>query len=168
MTLKSNIGWIGSTSYAQPQGKGEYPGATCRKFRSIKAYNRFFENNPQLMVINETYIPYFFNLFTAVVVMMTNQLSPEELEDMQETSRELEFAMADRRKKKAEAREQLQKNAEAAKAELARLAEVGRRYEARVKHMRSLTPGSKERKDVEDKLNAGDPEVLGTVGTSNG
>lgn len=159
--MKTANGWIGSTSYAQPQGKGEYPGATCKVFRTISGYNRYFEKNSHLLVINDHYIPYFFGLFTMVIVMMTNQLSPDELEDMQETSREIEFKMADRRKTKTEAREKQAALAVATRDEVNRLADVGRKYEARVKHMRSLDPTTQERKDLEKQINRGDPEILG-------
>jgi len=158
--LTKSLTWIGDISYAQPQGKGEYPGSKCATFWSVYSYNRFFKKNDSLLVIDSTYIPYFFGLLTRVVVMFTNQLNEDELNDMQEVAREVEFAMAERRKKRAIHKEEQEKTNVANIAEEKRLADVGRKYEARVKHMRLLPASSQERKDVEAKLNKGDPSVL--------
>lgn len=158
--MKQQAGWIGSTSYAQPQGKGEYPGATCLKFWSIWSYNRYFKKNSHLLVIDVHYVM-FLGIWAMPVVMLTNQLNPQELAEMQEVSREIEFAMAERRQKRQAAEEENKRAEEAFKVEEKRLADVGRRYEARVKHMRALDPTSQERKNMEKKLNAGDKDVLG-------
>lgn len=157
--MKEQVGWIGNTSYAQPQGKGEYPGATCKKFWSIWSYNRYFKKNSHLLVIDVHYVM-FLGIWAMPVVMLTNQLNPTELAEMQEVSREIEFAMAERRAQRQKTEEENKRAEEAFKVEEKRLADVGRKYEARVKHMRSLPPGSKERKEVEAKLNAGDKDVL--------
>ncbi len=161
MSIKE-LTWIGDISYAQPQGKGEYPGAVCMSFNSIKTYNKYFKDHPNLLVIDDHYIPRFFGLFgTSVVAMVTNQLNEEEMNDLQEVARETEFKMAEIRKKRAIAKEEQTRKAEADKVEEKRLADVGRRYEARVSHMKALPSGDPKRKELEATLNRGDVEVLG-------
>ena len=157
MNIKQ-LSWIGDISYAQPQGKGEYPGAVCMSFDSVKSFNAYFKAHSQLLVIDVTYIKRWWR--TTVVAMVTNQLSPQELNDLQEVSREIEFAMMDRRKARAVAAEQEAIDKAVKVVEEKRLADIGRRYEARVKHMRLLPPNSTRRKEIEAKLNAGDPKVL--------
>jgi hypothetical protein len=159
MSVKGQM-WVGSISYAQPGGKGDYPGAVCKKFWSVWGYNRFFTKNESMLVIDVTYVPVLLGLFTKVIVMYTNQLNEEEMADMNEVSREVEFKMAERRLERAKYKEEQSVKVSEAQTEVARLAEIGRKYEARVKHMKSLARGSKERKELTKKLNAGDPEIL--------
>ena len=160
MDIKEQTGWVGSTSYAQPQGKGDYPGAKCKMFLTIWGFNQYFKKNSHLLVIDVSYIPVLFGLFTSPVVMYTNQLSPEEQQDMQEVSREIEFTMAKRRAAKSEAQAKLKAESEAAQQEKDRLVLVGAKYEARVKHMKSLSPSEQERKNMESTLNKGDADIL--------
>lgn len=157
MSVKE-LSWIGPISYAQPQGKGDYPGVICMKFNSIKAYNKYFKDNPSLLVVQDHYIKTLFGV--TVIAMVTNQLKDEEMADLNEVSREVEFAMAERRKIRQEAKEKLEQEQAAKAEEEKRLATVGRKYEERVKHMKSLPVTDIARKLIEGSLNGGDPDVL--------
>lgn len=161
--VKKEAGWIGSTSYAAKEGRGDHPGCKCMTFWSVYSYNRYFEKNASLLVIEEHFIPVLFGLITKVVVMITNQLTAEEMADYHEVGREVEFAMAERRKARAVERENQEAEGRRLVTENLRLAEVGRKCEARVKHMRSMDPSSPERKATEKLLNAGDPEILNAL-----
>lgn len=156
--------WIGNISYAQPQGRGEYPGAMMMKFRSYKKFNDYFapgNSGERHMCIDKTEVPVLFGLLGVhIYAMITNQLNEEELADMMEVQRETEFAMAKRRQERKEAKEKLEAEQKANAQDRERLILVGEKYEARVKHMKSLAPGDTERKELEKLLNAGDPEVL--------
>lgn len=163
MSTKKLAGWIGSTSYAAKEGRGDHPGTVCLKFPTVNAFNEYFEEHDSLLVVDVQYHPRWWGLFTTVLAMTTNQISPEELADMNEVSREVEFAMAGRRRDRAIMREKDEAENKLSAQEKERLAEVGKKYEARVKHMRKMDPGSKERKDTEALLNAGDPEVLNAI-----
>lgn len=163
METVKELTWIGSTSFAAKEGRGDHPGCVCMKFWSVWSYNRYFRKNSKLLVVEEVFLPVLFGLLTTVVVMVTNQLSPEEMEDMNEVSREIEFAMAAKRKKKAEDREKAAEEANAKANENQRLAAVGAKYEARVKQMRAMDPTTEDRKELESLLNKGDPEILYTT-----
>jgi hypothetical protein len=136
-----------------------------RWFWSTTSYNRFFQDtqvgDPKAYVVIEARpVPYFFGLLVGLMVTDTKQLDPGEEQDFQEVTREIEFAMADRRLKRAKAKEEQEAVQKAATAEQARLALVGQKYENRTKHMKTMPPGDQERKDMEALLNAGDPEIL--------
>lgn len=78
---------------------------------------------------------------------------------MIETSREIEFAMADKRAKRRAAAEEEMKLNLMVQEEMKRLAQVGQRYEDRVKHAK-VQPTIKQQNDAMAVLNSGDPEVL--------
>lgn len=166
MSVKS-LSWMGNISYAQPQGRGEYPGAMCKKFPTVKAFNDYFKpgnEGESHMVIDMTYYRPWQRLFltVGVIAMVTNQLTGDELNDMMEVQREVEFAMAKRRKERQEAKEKLKAEQAVVLQNKERLALVGEKYEARVKHMKAMDPTSQDRKDIEKLINSGDPEILFT------
>lgn len=142
----------------------DYPGVKAQWFWSIGSYNSFFQEGPgqakPFIVVKAEPVPYLFGLLTGVLVHYTKQLAPEEEQDFHEVTRRIEFEMADIRKKRAETKAEEVSVAEAAKSEQARLAMVGKKYEDRVAHMRAMAPSDKARKDLEQALNRGDPEVL--------
>lgn len=142
----------------------DYPGVKAEFFWSIHSYNRFFQEGPgqakPFVVVKAEPVSYLFGLLTGVMVHYTKQLATEEEQDFFEVTRRIEFEMAGIKAKRAEKKAEDQRVAEAAKAEQARLALVGKKYEERVKHMRATDPSTSERKNMEAALNAGDPEVL--------
>lgn len=163
MSVKSLFKYPGTASVALRDG--QYPGVKTRWFRSIAAFDKFFNEDADkpgtgYIVVDAQVVPYFFGLFVGVSAMYTNQLSADELEDMNMVSREVEFKMADIRAARAAQREQAAAVQKATEEELKRLSQVGAKYEASVKHMRSLSPSDQERKDIERTLNSGDPEIL--------
>lgn len=90
----------------------------------------------------------------SIVALFTRQLSPEEQQDFNEVSAEVEAAMRERRKARDErAIKEAAAHVESEK-ELKRKAKVGEEYEKRVAHIKSLPP-SKHRKELERRLNAG-------------
>lgn len=163
MSTKTLFSYPGTISAALRDG--QYPGCKAVWFWTVAGYNKFFTEEPGkpghgLLVVDAQVRPYFFGLFVGVACMYTTQLSPEDAEDMTEVSRELEFAMAKRKQERAAAREEAHAVQAAANQEMARLAAVGSKYEARVKGMRAMSPSDSQRKELESMLNAGDPEVL--------
>lgn len=158
-STKKLAGWIGTTSFAAKEGRGDHPGCVAMSFPSVKAYNDYFAEHSGLLVVEENFIPRWFR-GPSVVAMVTNQLDPEEMEDMNEVSREVEFAMAKRRQAKQEAREKAASEAALVEQELKRLAVVGSKYEARVKAARE----SSNPKEAMAVINSGDPEILGDKG----
>lgn len=163
MSVKSELGYPGTLSTALRDG--QYPGNQARFFWSVDSYNRWFTEEPGkpghgLLITDVQCVPYFFGLLIGVMVHFTKQLAPEEQEDFLEVSREIEFGMQERRRKRALAAEEANKVQAAAKAEVERLAAVGKKYEERVKHRATLSPGDDERKSLDKTLNAGDPDVL--------
>ena len=100
------------------------------EFDSVADFNRYFEKNESLLVVDVQYANTLFGL--KVLCMVTNQLDPKELADMNEVSREIEFAMAARRVERDAKLEEQALVDRKAKEEMARLATVGSKYEARV------------------------------------
>lgn len=141
-----------------------YPGTKTKFFWTVSAYNRFFQEKPgepvkPYVVLEAIPTAYFFGLLVGITCTYTKQLTPVEEDDMNFVAREVEFAL-DKRKMERAAREDEERQVQAAaQAEQARLAFIGKKYEDRVKHMKSA-PTLKERNDAEATLNGGDPEVL--------
>ena len=163
MSIKSQSNYPGQISLGDPVQA--YPGVKAKWFWTIWGYNWFFrevDGQPGhgLLVVRAEPMTYFFGLLTGILVHYTKQLTPEEEQDFLEVSREIEFAMADRRKTRQAQREQEAAIKAATDAEMTRLAQVGKKYEDRVKHMKSGTIDMKTRNDIESTLNGGDPEVL--------
>lgn len=165
MSVKSELGYPGTISTALRDG--QYPGVRAVWFWTVAGFNRWFTEEPGkpghgLLVTDVQVRPYFFGLLVGVAVQYTKQLSMDEQADFLETSREIEFAMQAKRIAREAARLEARQVEEAAKAEVQRLAAVGRKYEDRVKHMRSLAPSDLQRKELDATTQAGDPELLFT------
>lgn len=162
MSIKAQSGYPGTISLANPAQA--YPGAKAKWFWSVGAYNRFFQEKPGkpphgMVVITAQPTPYFLGLLIGVMVQYTKQLSPEEEADMLRVTREIEFKMAEIRQEREAKAEEERRVKEATEAEMKRLAQVGAKYEERVKHARAQ-PTLAEQSAIMDLLNKGDPEVL--------
>lgn len=142
-----------------------YPGCKAKFFLTTWGFNRFFKEKPgqpghALLVVHMESTPWLLGLMMGITAVYTKQLSPDEMQDMEDVTREIEFAMEDRRAKRRAQAEEDQKVKIAADEEIKRRALVGQKYEERVKHMKTLPPSESQRKVLEAALNAGDPEVL--------
>lgn len=162
MSVKTELNYPGTISLGDPQQS--YPGCKAKWFYTIWGYNWFFREVPgkaghALLAVRVEPMTYFFGLLTGVLVHYTKQLSPEEEQDFIEVSREIEFAMNDRRKARREAQEKENLVKALTDQEMKRLAEVGKKYEDRVSHAKAK-PTLKEQNDAMATLNSGDPEVL--------
>lgn len=164
MSVKTALSTYPGTISLVPQDLN-YPGCKAKFFWSVGSYNRFFTEKPgspghAYVVVGAAPISYFLGLLLGVMVHYTKQLTAEEEADFEMVSREIEFGMQEKRRERAQARKDAHQLDLQAQAEVARLAAIGKKYEDRVAHKKSLAPSDEEYKDVEKVLNAGDPEIL--------
>lgn len=156
----------GDINVATVDGRN-FSGCKAVEFESVDNFNAYFAaGGPAILGL---LIDWRVGPHGEVIALFTRQLSPEEQQDFNEVSVEVEAAMRERREKRAErAGKEAVLNAAAAK-EDKRLVSVGRDYEKRVANLKALPPG-KDRKALEKKLNAGEfmrldaqVEVLTTI-----
>lgn len=163
MSTKSILNWPGHIS-AQLHD-GAWPGVKATYFMTTWGFNRFFREHDGKpghgrLVVKAEAKPWLFGLVVGWVVLYTNQQSPEDMEDMEIVAREVEAKLSVIRRKRAAMRAELAAVEVAAKAEMARLANIGKKYEDRVSHLRSLPASDKVRKSMQTSLDSGDFEVL--------
>lgn len=135
--------WVGDINLgARNDG---YVGAKCKTFYSIRAFNKYFSDHKKkleegtelgMVLIRVMYSqPILFGLLgTIIVALVTNQLAPEEMDEMTEASRRIELEMKEWRIAR-DARVAEERNVKMlADDEVRRLARVGAHCEANHKH----------------------------------
>ena len=142
--LLSNPGFI---NISLPEG--HQPGCELLIFDGPTSMNRYFKENPNRVVFKYDVLPegHIFAMVGAI-------LSDDEKEEYDHVTRTVELQMREWRDKRAQSRWDAAEKERKDKEENKRLAEVGRKYEARVKKIREMAPG-KERKEAEKALNSG-------------
>lgn len=152
-TLKDGtIEYPGHMAFANKGGE-YFHGCRVAHFKDIADLNAFFcpGNAGHLKLVAEI-IP---QNDGSVLCVYNNKLSAEDMEEVEEFNREM-HAHFSKRKEEREAQKQEEREAKyREEQETKRLAEVGRRYESRVKSIRLLPPGT-ERKEAEKRLNGGE------------
>ncbi len=132
---------------------GEYfHGCRIAHFKNTKALNEFFlpGNAGHLKLVGDI-IP---QTDGSLLCVYTNKLSMDDMEDVDEFNRtQHEFFQAKKTKRLQERQEKEEKKAKEVLEQI-RLAEVGKKYEARVGKIRGLPPGP-ARKREEQALNSG-------------
>lgn len=132
---------------------GEYfHGCRVAKFRNVQDLNEFFcpGNAGHLKLVAEI-IP----APDGLIVVFNNKLSAEDMEDIEEFSRNQNQYFSEKREKRRLSKLADEEEKLKAAGEEKRLAEVGRKYEARTKKIREMAPGA-DRKAAEKKLNSGE------------
>lgn len=133
--------WVGDINVGLPQ-EG-YVGAKCISFPTIRAFNRYFadtghdRDTPGMLLIKviATYRPWWtLGLTTSVVALVTNQLDPEEHDEMEQASRRIEMEMDKWREEQAKKKYEERMVEQAADEEVKRLARVGDHCEKNHKH----------------------------------
>lgn len=163
MSTKSELNYPGHIS-AQLRD-GAWPGLKAIYFHTTKGYNKFFKEDPDkpghgYIVVDAQPKPWLFGLIVGWSILYTNQQSPEDMEDMQLVTREVQFKLQAIRQKRAEAKAEAKLVEERAKEEVTRLANIGKKYEDRVAHLRTLPASDHVRKEIQVSLDRGDPEVM--------
>lgn len=132
---------------------GEYfHGCRVAQFANITDLNKFFlpGKKGHLKLVGEL-IPAHDG---SIICVYTNKLSRDDLEDVEEFNREMHSFFEKKREDRNEQRRKEQEKELKAAEEQKRLAEVGRKYEARIAKIREMPPG-KEQKEAMKELNSG-------------
>lgn len=150
--LEADVDYPGHMAFANKGGE-YFHGCRVARFRTISDLNHFFEpgSKGHLKLVGEIIAAPDGSFLCVYTAKLTNA----DLERVERWNREQHAAFAEERK----AEEQEQREKEEARlrdeAETKRLAEVGRKYEARTAKLRVMAPGS-DRKEAEKRLNAGE------------
>lgn len=135
--------WVGDINLgAKNDG---YVGATTKTFYSLRSFNRYFSDSKKkledgvelgMLLIQVLHIkPILWGLLgTHIIALVTNQLAPEEMEEMIEVSRRNELAMKEWRIERAKRMHEEQQVKKATDNEVLRLAQVGDHCERNHKH----------------------------------
>jgi hypothetical protein len=132
---------------------GEYfHGCRVAKFRTVQDLNEFFlpGNAGHLKLVAEI-IP----APDGLIVVFNNKLSAEDMEDIEEFSRNQNQYFAEKREKRRLEKLVEEEDKLKAQAEEKSMAEIGRKYVARTKKIKDMAPGA-DRKAAEKKLNSGE------------
>lgn len=95
----------------------------------------------------------------SVLIIYSKHLTREEEDDLDMVSREIHMKIQENREKTARIQEEQEEKKRLLQEENARLAEVGRKYENRVKHIKTAIPVGKEQKAALKELEGGKLEA---------
>ncbi len=152
VTAVAVVNYPGHMAFANKGGE-YFHGCRIGHFKDIAALNEFFAPGSvgHLKLVAEI-LP---QNDGTVLCVYTNKLSHEDMEDVEEFNRNMHSYFEEKREKRKNERLAAEQKREDEAKEAKRLAEVGRKYEARTKHVKTLEPGSLERKRQERDINSG-------------
>lgn len=149
---EGSIKYPGHIAYAT--ANDYYPGCYAAVFSSVSDFNSYFAPGKAGflgLVVDVKLFP-----DNRILCMFTKKLTADDQADVEEWSRsQHEFFQAKRTKRMMDEAEEGEKKVKAQQ-ESKHFEEIGRKYSARNAHVKSLQPGSTERKAAEAKLQSGD------------